>query len=222
MTYSLIYCALISKRLQNHISKDKCYCETHHIIPKSEGGTDSKYNLVNLTAREHYIAHLLLAKIYNDKKMWFALNRLVHGNNKNYTHVNSRTYQILKENFSRVNDGGRLKNLGRKLSQETIERMIQSKLGAKNPMFGKKRSVEACKKTSMALKGHPGYWRGKKVSDEIKQKRADALRGRKHWNNGIIDVFSVECPDGFVRGKLHKTIPWNKGKIISRKKCNEN
>ena len=42
-------------------------------------------------------------------------------------------------------------------------------------------------------------------------KRSTAIRGKKHWNNGIIDVFSVECPEGFVRGKLHKTIAWNRG-----------
>ena len=69
MTYSAIYCALISKRLENPITKNDCYCETHHIIPKSEGGSNDKSNLVNLTAREHYIAHLLLWKIYKDYKM---------------------------------------------------------------------------------------------------------------------------------------------------------
>lgn len=63
MTYSAVYCALISKRLQNPITKDDCYCEKHHIIPKSEGGDDSDGNIVNLKAREHYVAHLLLAKI---------------------------------------------------------------------------------------------------------------------------------------------------------------
>lgn len=73
MTYSAVYCALISKRLNNPISKDDCYCESHHIIPKSEGGDNSAENLVNLTAREHYIAHLLLARIYDDRNMWCAV-----------------------------------------------------------------------------------------------------------------------------------------------------
>ena len=40
----------------------ECYTEKHHIIPKSMGGLDTKENLVVLTAREHYIAHLLLTK----------------------------------------------------------------------------------------------------------------------------------------------------------------
>lgn len=49
------------------------YVERHHIIPKSEGGTNEDSNLVKLSAREHYIAHLLLAKIYGDWKMHNAL-----------------------------------------------------------------------------------------------------------------------------------------------------
>lgn len=72
MTYSAVYCALIEKRRQ-HPLQDSVYGEVHHVIPKSEGGDDSKENLVRLTAREHYIAHLLLAKIYDDFKMYSAL-----------------------------------------------------------------------------------------------------------------------------------------------------
>ena len=74
MNYLKVYNQLIQKRRDNPIIKtDDCYCERHHIIPKSEGGSNKKSNLVNLTAREHYIAHLLLAKIYDDYKMWNAL-----------------------------------------------------------------------------------------------------------------------------------------------------
>lgn len=39
------------------------YGEWHHIIPRSMGGTDESDNLVKLTFREHFIAHLLLVKI---------------------------------------------------------------------------------------------------------------------------------------------------------------
>jgi hypothetical protein len=142
MTYSAVYCALISKRLRNPIFKEDCYCETHHIIPKSEGGLDDSDNLVNLTAREHYIAHLLLARIYNDRKMWLALNRLVHGNDfKKYNHVSSRMYQTLKENF-RTSLLGHHNGLGKKRTAETKERLRQSKLGSNNPMYGKKQSEE--------------------------------------------------------------------------------
>lgn len=39
------------------------YVEKHHIIPRSLGGSDDIENLVSLTAREHYICHLLLPKM---------------------------------------------------------------------------------------------------------------------------------------------------------------
>lgn len=63
--------------------KDDDYYERHHIIPKSMGGADDDDNIVCLTPREHYIAHLLLTKMCEDKnyaiKMSWALHRMVFG-----------------------------------------------------------------------------------------------------------------------------------------------
>ena len=39
-----------------------CYKEKHHILPRSLGGSNDKSNLVELTAREHFIVHMLLCK----------------------------------------------------------------------------------------------------------------------------------------------------------------
>ena len=66
MNYASHYWALISKRLDTPLDKKACYCEKHHIIPRSEGGKDEPDNLVNLTAREHFVANRLLAHIYDD------------------------------------------------------------------------------------------------------------------------------------------------------------
>lgn len=60
------------------------YTENHHIIPSSLGGTNDKDNLVRLTAREHFICHLLLTKMTtgNDKyKMCFAFHMLSNAKN---------------------------------------------------------------------------------------------------------------------------------------------
>ena len=38
------------------------YHERHHIIPRCKNGTDDKDNLIDLFAREHFIAHKLLAE----------------------------------------------------------------------------------------------------------------------------------------------------------------
>ena len=39
------------------------YTENHHIIPRSLNGTNTSENLVRLTAREHFVCHLLLTKM---------------------------------------------------------------------------------------------------------------------------------------------------------------
>lgn len=93
MNYYKIYNQLIEHAVirnsvkLKHDDPNYVYLETHHIVPKSLGGKNDKSNLVNLTAREHYIAHLLLFKYYksiNDKnafiKMSYALARLITGN----------------------------------------------------------------------------------------------------------------------------------------------
>ena len=51
--------------------------EVHHIIPKSIDPSLAKdpTNLIALTPREHYLAHWMLAKIYQGK-MWFAFNQM--------------------------------------------------------------------------------------------------------------------------------------------------
>ena len=64
MNYKKIYNLIIEHRRNNKSTLE--YSETHHIIPRSLGGNDSLENLVELSAREHYICHLLLTKIYNE------------------------------------------------------------------------------------------------------------------------------------------------------------
>ena len=101
MTYSAVYCALIERRRQQPL-QDDVYGEVHHIIPKSEGGDDSKENLVCLSAREHYVAHLLLAKIYNDFKMYSALTYMQTKRHKNRIFkFNSRLYQKMREEYAK-------------------------------------------------------------------------------------------------------------------------
>jgi hypothetical protein len=54
-----------------------CYKESHHILPRSLGGFDGPSNLVELTYREHFLAHWLLTKIYDGdarRSMIYALH----------------------------------------------------------------------------------------------------------------------------------------------------
>jgi hypothetical protein len=61
MNYKKHYEKLIEKARSRCLDE---YSEKHHIVPKCMGGSDDNSNLVSLTAREHFIAHLLLVKIY--------------------------------------------------------------------------------------------------------------------------------------------------------------
>lgn len=63
MNYSKVYDELIQFRQAYPIKKSKIqYCELHHILPRSLGGNDIQENIINLTAREHYLAHRLKAQ----------------------------------------------------------------------------------------------------------------------------------------------------------------
>jgi len=63
MNYQKIYESLVD-RGKKRLLED--YTESHHIVPRCLGGSDDSNNLVNLTPEEHYLAHLLLIKIYPD------------------------------------------------------------------------------------------------------------------------------------------------------------
>ena len=63
------YCLLIKNRLNSPIQKTKVnVTEVHHIIPRCVCGlrflTESKYNLIRLYAREHWLAHYYLSIIF--------------------------------------------------------------------------------------------------------------------------------------------------------------
>lgn len=76
MNYYRIYNNLINRSINRTIST-KEYYELHHIIPKCMYGDDTKDNLVLLTAREHYVAHQLLVKIYpGNTKLVYAANMM--------------------------------------------------------------------------------------------------------------------------------------------------
>ena len=135
MDYQKIYNQLIQKRLTDSLSKKDCYCESHNIIPRSEGGSDDDDNKVNLTSREHYIAHLLLAKIYDDFKMYSAITYMQTGRHKDRNFkYNNRLFGKMREEF------------GKKSS----ERMKGRFVGEKSPMYGKHLSEETKRKISEA------------------------------------------------------------------------
>lgn len=146
MNYQSIYDQLISKRKNKTFNG---YGEKHHIIPKSLGGSDHKSNIVKLTAREHFIAHRLLAKIHGGK-MWCALFLMSHQNIKSAKglKISSRVYQVIKKNNAKVKSdhmkGEGNHFYGIKHSEETIKKISKRKYykGKEHHYCGKNRSPD--------------------------------------------------------------------------------
>lgn len=163
---------------------------------------------MNLTAREHYIAHLLLAKIYKDVKMYLSVlaMRMCHTNERRSIHFNSRLYASIRTKFS-------------ELQSDRMSGMNNPWYGKHSPMFGRKHSSETKRRISLAnkgknrgRKGHPAWNKGVPCSEETKRRISKKLSGRcvfrqteqsklknsiahrgiakgkKWWNNGVVCV----------------------------------
>lgn len=84
------------------------YCERHHIIPRSLGGSDYETNLVELSAKEHFICHRLLVRMCagEDKsKMAYAAWQLSRPAKNKDVRITSRTYTELRVHLSESKKG---------------------------------------------------------------------------------------------------------------------
>lgn len=79
------------------------YTEEHHIIPRCMSGSDDPENKIILSARQHFVIHWLLTKIYPDQSgLIYAFHMMFHptsaGTRKtNWIRSRSRVYARLKE-----------------------------------------------------------------------------------------------------------------------------
>jgi hypothetical protein len=106
LNYIKCYDELITNAQHRADTKEKAliilgYVEKHHILPKCMGGTDEKSNLVFLSAREHYIAHQLLAKI-NPKEPGLIFACLAMCSDTNGQRLNNRLYDWIKRKNSLI------------------------------------------------------------------------------------------------------------------------
>ena len=163
----------ITERARCRLTKD--YTETHHVNPRSLGGTDDVENLVELTAREHFICHWLLTKMTTGEdraKMIYALNGMKRSNKfaqRYETKITARVYESLKKEFAIIHSANmkgrepwnrgipmteeqreknRIAATGKKMSAESIAKRVAK-------VQGQKRSQETKDKISAALKGKP-------------------------------------------------------------------
>lgn len=184
MNYQRIYNQIIEYA---KIRQLEGYKEKHHILPKCLGGLNDKENLVELTAREHFLCHRLLCEIYpKNEKLKHALFLMSIGKQKTkdkHYIISSRVYERLKQEYSQM-------LTGKKHSEETKQKMSKSSKGIK-------KSEETKQKMSEGRKGHPMYtdeWKekirqgnlGRKVSEKTKQKYSQLKKGNTHRRKTVL------------------------------------
>ena len=188
------------------------YFEKHHILPKSLGGGNSVDNLVLLTAREHFICHILLTKITSGKdkkKMIFASNRMLYGKNRYIP--NSRIYETIRKESSillknintgqirssdtcqKISIGRKGKGLG-KQSEDHINKRVSK-------ITGSKRSEDTKEKMSMDRKNKPQTQEhidkrqklliGKIRTEESKEKYRKCKTGSKNPNAKSVSINGI-------------------------------
>jgi hypothetical protein len=149
------------------------------VIPKSLGGSNSKTNLVRLTAREHFVAHRLLTKMTegeNRRKMLYALKRTVSSKK---CEVNSRSFAKIREESAKavsqtltgrkLSDSHR-KNIGKywagKPKSDSFKRQMSDRL---NDLV---RDASRRQKISASLRGHGMSEETKRKISETRRKKA--------------------------------------------------
>lgn len=142
------------------------YCEKHHIIPKSLGGSNKKENIVYLSAKDHFLCHKLLVNFTagnDNQKMWNALWRMM--NKQSYSQ--QRDYTFTEEEYEEA-----------RINHSKIQSQRMS--GKNNPFYGKKHTDDTKKKMSKNKKGK-SYEEifGDEYASIMREKRRIETTGKK-------------------------------------------
>jgi len=181
--YTKWYFMITDKALNRTLNE---YTEKHHILPKS---IHRNNEVVKLTAREHFICHLLLPKMLIDDRhrmlMQIALHRLIHGKKNVIYCKSSKIYDSIKKSHS-IASSKRSKDYWSKINKEQRSKM---RSGKNNSMFGKKMSEETKNKISNSNRGklsgsnHPLFGIGHSIETK-KRMSDDTIRsGRNSGKN---------------------------------------
>ena len=171
MNYRKHYNSLIFKALYRKSEKDAIY-EKHHIIPRCLGGVDCKSNLVNLTPREHFVAHQLLVKMYPDHAgLKYSLFKMTTGTTKMIR--NNRCYEWIKEQLCDANR----KNSIQRWKDNHHERQVYSE---RTKEQWENLSLEAynkiCHERSRRQSGTLNSFYGRTHKEESKLKMSDSRK----------------------------------------------
>lgn len=226
MNYEKHYNLLIEKARVQILPKNT-YIENHHILPLSLGGSKNKTNIVALTAKQHYIAHALLVKIYQTK--------CINGIDKTPYYKMLKAFTSMMWRWGNPKQNMRALNYNAKI-YETWKKDLIEYYRICNRNWLKSLSVkeleEHNKKISLGLKRHyanfSSVWIGRKHSKETIEKIKHHIElhhpgaGEKNSQFGTIWIYNPEIQQS-KKIKQDEEIPdgWFKGKIQNWEKHNQ-
>ncbi len=206
------------------------YVEAHHIYPVSFNNSykTDKNNIVLLSAKEHFIAHLLLMKMFVDDrqaKMGYAL--LQFGRNKENFTLTSKQFEFVRKLYSNSRIGVKRKPFSKewkdniaKSARKNYENGVSGinfdRAGSGNGMFGKTHSETTRKKMAKKKQGlydgssNPMF--GKTHSEGIKQAQSERAKGTVWINNGLESKkMKLENAQQFLANG------WNRGRAMDHR-----
>ncbi len=200
------YNSIIDKaRNQDRSKKDGNYYEYHHIIPKSFGGNNKKENLILLTAREHYICHLLLTKMCTEKhnkiKMCFGFYCMRMKTKIQKNRYNSKLYEYHRMSLSKYMIGKDNPNYGNKWSNEQKQHLSNvRKQKFKNgsmisPTLGLKRN-DICERNRL-----PKMWINNGQLDKLILKSEIENYDFNIWKKGRINSGNIKSMPNVYKRK---------------------
>ena len=224
--YTDWYFKLVEKARVRNLQRNTNH--RHHVIPLSLNGPDTFDNIVVLTPREHFIAHLLLVKMTSGKaksKMAFALKRFGGKNT-------SRTFSLASKLISESLSGEGNPMFGKNLTEEHKRKIS----GDRHGMFGKyckdlwverygldeanRLDSEMRSKRSRTLSGEKNPMYGTTWSEERKADHISKMSGSNHinfgkpaFNKGRIWINNGRESKMILSTELNKHAGWVKGRL---------
>lgn len=179
MNYQRIYADIIERAK----TRVPCgYVERHHIIPRCMGGPDTKGNMVALTPEEHFVAHVLLVKIYpQEKNLILAVQKMTRGHT-----------------------GKRKRRLYGWLKRKHSARIRELQMGSGNSQFGT-RWINDGKGSAKKHKGElpEGWFEGRRKWHK------SSTTGTMWINDGTTNKLihkTAEIPTGWKKGRIMNMI----------------
>ena len=132
MNYQKIYDDICKRGQERQLPKE-VYTEKHHIVPKCLGGGNEKSNLTVLTAREHFLVHYILTRIYpNNSKIWNACFKMCTGGESQTRFIpDSKLYEFIKIELNKLKKGQTYEQLYGQERADEIKQKISKKLTGK-------------------------------------------------------------------------------------------